>query len=78
MKELKDNPCIDCTPPKRYPGCHSKCGEYIVAKAFHDAERSAEYQDRDITQYSIDNARKYRDIYMKKRQNFRGCKWRHA
>ena len=31
--------CNGCVPPKRYPGCHGHCPEYIEAKAQHDAER---------------------------------------
>ena len=33
------NCCNGCVPPKRYPGCHGHCPEYIEAKAKHDAER---------------------------------------
>lgn len=26
---MKPNPCKHCVPPKRPPGCHSKCIDYI-------------------------------------------------
>lgn len=26
---MKPNPCKHCVPPKRSPGCHSKCIDYI-------------------------------------------------
>ena len=31
--------CKDCVAPKRRPGCHGSCPEYIVEKAEHDRER---------------------------------------
>ena len=32
--------CYGCTAPKRYPGCHSHCPEYIAEKAKHDKEKA--------------------------------------
>lgn len=29
--------CYGCVPPKREPGCHSTCPEYLKQKAEHDA-----------------------------------------
>lgn len=34
-------PCKDCT--KRYPGCHSKCEEYLEAKAHRDEAHKKQY-----------------------------------
>lgn len=34
--------CRYCTQPKRHPGCHSDCPEYLADKAKHEAEK-AEY-----------------------------------
>lgn len=31
--------CKDCTPPKRNPGCHSKCEEYLKQKADWEAAK---------------------------------------
>ena len=31
--------CKDCIAPKRYPGCHGSCPEYIKEKEIHDKER---------------------------------------
>lgn len=31
--------CKDCVAPKRRPGCHGTCPEYIVQKAEHEKER---------------------------------------
>ena len=35
--------CRGCT--KRYPGCHSKCEDYIKARAEYDEWREAERKD---------------------------------
>lgn len=78
MKPLKDNPCIDCVPPKRSPGCHSKCPDYIIAAAFHEAERQADFEKREVTQYAVDNHRKNADAARKRRQDFNGHNWRHS
>ena len=32
--------CYGCTAPKRYPGCHSHCPEYIAEKDKHDKEKA--------------------------------------
>lgn len=32
--------CHYCVAPKRYPGCHDHCHEYIEQKAKHDAEKA--------------------------------------
>lgn len=28
--------CRNCTPPKRYPGCHAHCEAYKVERAEYD------------------------------------------
>ena len=33
--------CKDCVAPKRRPGCHGSCPEYLVEKAEYDKEREA-------------------------------------
>jgi hypothetical protein len=33
--------CKGCVAPKRYPGCHAVCPEYIAEKAKHDEEQAA-------------------------------------
>ena len=37
--------CYGCVAPKRYPGCHDHCPEYIAARAEHD--RLKEIHDRE-------------------------------
>ena len=34
--------CIDCKPPKRYPGCGDKCKEYKEEKAKYTADKQKE------------------------------------
>lgn len=31
--------CKDCVAPKRRPGCHGTCPEYLTEKAEHEKER---------------------------------------
>lgn len=40
--------CYGCTAPKRYPGCHSHCPEYIAEKAQHDKEKAEADRKRHI------------------------------
>lgn len=40
--------CKDCVAPKRYPGCHDHCPEYLAQKEKHDKERIAQAKLNDI------------------------------
>ena len=40
--------CNGCVAPKRYPGGHSVCPDYIKEKAEHDAWAEAGYKRRSI------------------------------
>lgn len=33
--------CKDCVPPKRYPGCHSTCSEYLSEKKEYEEQKQA-------------------------------------
>jgi hypothetical protein len=44
--------CKDCKPPKRYPGCHDHCPEYLAEKAEHDKCKAEEYKKRQ-TSYGL-------------------------
>lgn len=65
-------PCKDC--PKRYPGCHDKCGDYQAAKIENDRAREAEYTRRSIEAYSIDLIRNKRDRMAKRRRDACGSR----
>lgn len=32
--------CIKCVPPKRYPGCHDQCPEFLAVAEENERERS--------------------------------------
>ena len=40
--------CHQCHPPKRYPGCHSDCPEYLKDKAEYDKRKAAEDEKKQI------------------------------
>ena len=40
--------CYGCFTPKRHPGCHSKCPEYIAEKAEHNRQKAIADRERDI------------------------------
>ncbi len=46
------NCCRYCVAPKRHPGCHDHCPEYIKEKAQHDAEKAADDKRKRI-EYGI-------------------------
>ena len=54
--------CEHCEPPKRNPYCHASCPDYIVEKAFEDADRAIQLENklrrRGITDQRGDYVRK--------------------
>jgi hypothetical protein len=40
---------MGCVAPKRYPGCHDKCPEYLAAKAEHDRLKAKHDKEKDIS-----------------------------
>ena len=40
--------CLKCVPPKRYPGCHDHCQDYLAEKAEHEKEKVARDFQRKI------------------------------
>ena len=40
--------CMGCVAPKRYPGCHDRCPEYLAEKAKHDELKASEEKKRYI------------------------------
>ena len=59
------NCCRYCVAPKRHPGCHGHCAEYIVEKAAHDTQKAAEDKRRYL-EYGLDH-RLTRSGYVKKK-----------
>lgn len=56
MGMMAINCCKGCVAPKRYPGCHGRCPEYLEEKARWDELMAAERKKLD-TQYGITSAR---------------------
>ena len=46
--------CRYCVAPKRHPGCHDRCTEYLEEKAKHDAEKAEADKKRRI-EYGLDS-----------------------
>ena len=40
--------CKECVAPKRYPGCHAVCPEYLAQKAEHDRLKAIYDKERDV------------------------------
>lgn len=40
--------CKGCVAPKRHPGCHGHCPEYIAEKEQYDKEKAVADQKRSI------------------------------
>lgn len=40
--------CRNCTPPKRYPGCHAHCEAYKVERAEYDRLKAKEDKETKI------------------------------
>lgn len=40
--------CKGCTQPKRHPGCHGSCSEYLAEKAEHERQKEIHDKQRDI------------------------------
>lgn len=37
--------CRFCVAPKRYPGCHAVCQEYLAKKAEYETRKAEYYKD---------------------------------
>ena len=44
--------CMGCVAPKRYPGCHDHCPEYLAKKAEHNRIK-AEYDMKRLVDGAI-------------------------
>ena len=63
--------CKGCEAPKRHPGCHGKCEEYIKQKTEYDRLK-AEYDKKEQVIGAIHGERGYK-VY-KARKGYRGMK----
>jgi hypothetical protein len=46
--------CKGCVAPKRHPGCHSSCEEYLKEKAEYERKKAEEEKRRKI-EYGLDS-----------------------
>ena len=42
------NSCFQCVAPKRHPGCHGHCPEYLEEKAEYNRKKEAYDRERSI------------------------------
>ena len=52
--------CHGCMAPKRHPGCHDTCPEYLKEKAEHEIQKEADYKRR-RTMHDL-NEQRYRGV----------------
>ena len=65
--------CLGCVAPKRYPGCHAVCREYITAKEYHERRKAEYYKEDKLTGDIVgDRGRKVRNAL----KGYRGNKYR--
>ena len=51
--------CKGCVAPKRFPGCHASCPEYLANKTEHDKIKAKLDLERDISMgIYIDHSKK--------------------
>ena len=65
--------CKGCEAPKRYPGCHSVCQEYLEQKAEHDKIKEVRDKEHHISCgiYQERGKKVYNAM-----KSYRGSKWR--
>ena len=62
--------CHGCIAPRRHPGCHDHCPEYLKEKAEHDAKAAYDYKRRKTIQDL--NEQRYRAITKAERNKRKG------
>lgn len=60
--------CRHCVPPKRYPGCHATCPEYIEESGARALEREAIYKSKQNARAADDVASRAVDRINKKKR----------
>lgn len=40
--------CVSCVKPKRHPGCHDHCPDYLAEKAEHETRKAQQDKERRI------------------------------
>lgn len=68
--------CHHCKPPKRYPGCHDHCPEYIASKADYDKKRREARLEKSVWSYINKNIADSKDAHVKHVKN--GRRYQHG
>lgn len=62
--------CKTCIPPKRHPGCHDKCPDYIKDKKEHEEFKNKVWEEKrkvgDVSTYKKEAVSKARNRNFKK------------
>lgn len=61
--------CNGCVPPKRNPGCHGRCPEYLAEKAEYDRLMAQDREKRDIGNAIYSNRSVKVNNAMRRRRN---------
>lgn len=69
--------CKDCMPPKRYPGCHGHCEEYLGEKKELDKIRERLARERKYNQDYYESSMAKVRYFQKKKKNARFAKKNH-
>lgn len=62
--------CHHCVQPKRHPGCHDTCEEYLEAKERRDKDKALYEKDITLKYYANEKSAKVKDglaKYIRKR-----------
>lgn len=63
--------CKGCVPPKRYPGCHDRCPEYLEEKKKNDQIRDQKYKENAIEAGLFDHNRRFlKRLYKRHKRPF--------
>lgn len=62
--------CYKCEPPKRHPGCHATCEEYIRQKeeweAIKEKYQAERLKEIDLTHYDVERHDRVKKHYGRK------------
>ncbi len=61
--------CYGCVPPKRNPGCHGHCPEYLSEKAEYDRLMAQDREKRDVGNAIYSNRSVKVNNAMRRRRN---------
>lgn len=67
MSKKRFESCYKCTPPKRKPGCHATCKEYIDEKAAYEVDKK-KIDEAKAREAFLDDMERRRDNRIKKVQ----------